>query len=253
MCNGPWAELVRGQNLWSKILSCCGSIERGATWPPLRPALIPLRGNFQCPQSFQASAAGQGMKVKGRARVCLARDRQDQVGFRPLLLSLARTQKLLKAFHLSIEWGGVSQCGQTAVLFLLRKGETAWQIDTLYIWGHFFTSHLHLSGPFSVDVQSKTYLKCFTASKSNNQRWFGGLPVLVKSSIWFWSVPTLLCWSTVTTLARNQTGLSVSLWYQVWQCKVSRVFYYQNEGNELTKWLSVVMNISRRLDVYFAL
>lgn len=89
MCNGPWAELVRGQNLWSKILSCCGSIERGAPWPPLRPALIPLRGNFQCPQCFQASAAGQGMEVKGRARVCLARDRQDQLGFRPLLLSLA--------------------------------------------------------------------------------------------------------------------------------------------------------------------
>lgn len=116
-----------------------------------------------------------------------------------------------------------------------------------YIWGHFFTFHLHLSGLFSVEVQSKTYLKCFTASKSNN------LKVIWRSCIWFWSVPILLCWCAVTTLARKQTRLSVSLWYQVWQWKASRVFYYQNEGNELTKWLSVVMNISRRLDVYFAL
>lgn len=60
MCNGPWAELVIGQNLWSKILSCCGSVERGAPGPALRSSLIPLRGNFQCPHCFQPSARGSG-------------------------------------------------------------------------------------------------------------------------------------------------------------------------------------------------
>ncbi len=91
---------------------------------------------------------------------------------------------------------------------------------------------------FFAGLRKVKRLKCSTASKSNKLKVISRF--LVKSFIRFWCTPTLLCWSTVTSSHRNQTGLWVSILYQVWPCNVSHMSYYQMSA--ISPWKTPACN-----------